>query len=327
MSNPIMRWGRALALVCQREATQRGTAFAVKMQALLHGGMPYRKRILEVYSRGGGVGDELMCTAVFRAVREENPKCQIRFHTRYPELFADHKDVDVVEKLNAGTPPPRRLVELRYDRIIPPQRRLAQLMGECAGLRETKPQLHLRQFELTENLKSCLAGRPRPWILVQPRASKWTPNKHWPLERWAELSIQLSKHATVIETGTEAVLPGNLAEHGVLSLAGRTSLTEVAALFAASDLFIGPSSSGMHFANALGVPSVILFGGYEHPDGYCYKNVLPLGAQVPCAPCWLTTPCPVGLKCQHDIKVSMVLEAVRAQLRKVEPEIGYKTPC
>src|SRR5258708_34320441 len=80
-----------------------------------------------------------------------------------------------------------------------------------------------------------------------------------------------------------------------------------AAVVAASDLYVGPVSGPMHIAVAVGTPSVTICGGYESPRGLEHlagvkstTNVI-LSSDLPCSPCWLREPCPIGLKCLNSI--------------------------
>jgi hypothetical protein len=40
---------------------------------------------------------------------------------------------------------------------------------------------------------------------------------------------------------------------------------------------------------------------------------------VECAPCWLTTPCPFGLKCLHAIRPEQVFGAVVKAVEAADP--------
>lgn len=277
---------------------------------------PWKRKAIALYSRGGGVGDELMCTAVFRAIREANPECEITFHTRYPDLFRGHPDLAHTVLLT--TPAGREVIQLRYDSVLPPKRALARLMGECVGLADITTTVVLPKFPLSQPLRERLAGLPRPWVLAQPGSSGWTPNKQWPLARWKQVLTELSKHGSVLEVGGTPMLDASAPPAPWTSLCGSTSLTDLAALMSEADLFLGPPSSGMHFASAYGLKSVILYGGYELPEGYGYPNVIPFGSTLPCANCWLTTACPIDRACLQGISVADVLSAATQALNEKE---------
>ncbi|RYD79272.1 MAG: hypothetical protein EOP84_13245, partial [Verrucomicrobiaceae bacterium] len=141
-------------------------------------------------------------------------------------------------------------------------------------------------------------------------------NKQWPRENWAELIRQLTEECEVIEVGTESLV--NNAQFGSRfhSFAGATDLVSFAQIIASADAFIGPVSGGMHLANALRVPSVIIFGGYESPSGHHYSQMTSLYSPVACAPCWLPSECPNSRKCLQMISPAQVIDAVRPHLRQ-----------
>jgi ADP-heptose:LPS heptosyltransferase len=247
----------------------------------------------------------VLCTAVFDAVKQRNPSCEIQFVSRYPELFSGHRSLSAVlpdqEAQRAGALP------LVYAQVIPPPRPLTVLMAECVGLQLSGPlPPSLPEPAADPELQEAMAGWRKPLIVLQPQASRWTPNKDWPLARWNGLSRRLLEIGTVVECGADPVLDPVI---GQVSMAGRTTVVQFAQLVRAADLFIGPPSGGMHLAAAFRIPSLILYGGYEHPDGHQYANVTPFYRQVSCAPCWLTSDCPVGRLCLDQISEDAVFAA------------------
>lgn len=109
-------------------------------------------------------------------------------------------------------------------------------------------------------------------IAIQP-GNYWRQELRWPQDRYADMIDALAaRHQCVI------VLLGTQAEAGLnqwivnraktahpIDLAGQTSLTQMAAIVARSDLFIGNDSGPLHLALALEVPSVGIFG-YTLPE-------------------------------------------------------------
>ena len=208
------------------------------------------------------------------------------------------------------------------DRITPPPRPLGHHLAECVGLvlRETAVP-SLPPVVVSVEFEHLVSNWRRPMVVVQPRPSKWTPNKDWPLERWEELVSRLTRCCFVVECGTETLLSPM---KGLQSLAGKTSLMEFAHVINQADLFIAPPSGGMHLAAAYGIPSIILYGGYEDPEGHQYPHVEALYRPVSCAPCWLTSACPRNLECQALISVDDVWSAAQKILnaRMSAPILG-----
>ena len=90
----------------------------------------------------------------------------------------------------------------------------------------------------------------------------------------------------------------------------QTTLQELVAAIAAADLHVAPITGSVHIAAAIGVPTVVIYGGYEPPVCTDYPGNISLYSPVECAPCWLKTPCPYGKKCLHMITVDEVEAAL-----------------
>jgi heptosyltransferase III len=101
--------------------------------------------------------------------------------------------------------------------------------------------------------------------MLQPGARYWF--KAWPPDRFAELAGRLAEqHGCQILIGGDAK-ERDLAESiraksraPVVSLAGRLTLLQYAAVLKRCALFVGNDNGPMHMAAALGVPVVALFG-------------------------------------------------------------------
>lgn len=274
---------------------------------------PWQQKELCVWSYGGGLGDELMCTPVFRAIKEANPGCRLTFLSRYPELFREQAHLDAVEPLKDHAYP--RGYALTYGPVHPPRRPLVSMLGECIGLHVPAGDLEpLRLPEPEPHLASRLAGISRPRVAIQPLASRWTENKQWPRELWSALVRRLVDECEVIEVGTEPFVAEGGFGPRFHSFAGQTGIEGFAQVIASADVFVGPVSGGMHLANALRVPSVIIFGGYEAPSGHYYSRMTALYSALECAPCWLPNSCPHSQRCLNMISSEQVIEAVRTHL-------------
>ena len=86
-----------------------------------------------------------------------------------------------------------------------------------------------------------------------------------------------------------------------MDLRGKTSLEEMAAVIAASDMYIGPISGPYHIAAAVGIPSIAVSGGFEHPENTRYPKSIIFSSDLSCAPCWLRTECPNSKECLTTI--------------------------
>lgn len=159
-------------------------------------------------------------------------------------------------------------------------------------------------------------GHPRIALLPVSRR----PNKNWDEERFIEVARALRdrRSAQVVLMGTAADVPvcGEIANavnsHGdgpaAINLAGRTSLVEMGSWLAGMDLVIGNDSGPIHFAAALGVPVLAVFGPTDPrrtgPYGAGHRVVV---ADVSCRPCHRRECRYAVTHCLEDIPASRVL--------------------
>jgi ADP-heptose:LPS heptosyltransferase len=104
-----------------------------------------------------------------------------------------------------------------------------------------------------------------------------------------------------------------------VDLAGKTTLTESAALIARAAVCVTNDSGPMHLAAALGRPVVAVFGPtdpvwvgpYGSPDTV-------VRAGVPCSPCYLRrlSRCPFSHACMTGVAAENVIEKVDAALAR-----------
>ena len=279
---------------------------------------PWQRERLRVCSEGGGIGDELMCTPIFREIKRLNPRCHLTFVSRYPEMFAGNVHLDAVELFSRESVVD---VVLQYD-IKPPPRSIPRLMAECVGLKlKAVEQLDPPPVDSSPELQAKISAVPLPRVIIQPQASRWTPNKQWPVELWRELVEALLPRFGVVEVGTHSIFTAPPESAHFVSVAGATSLKELAWVVSQGAVFVGPPSGGMHLANAFGIPIVAIFGGYEAPYGHDYAFAERFFTPVPCAPCWLQTPCPYELKCLHAIRPEQVFQAIVKAARANGPVV------
>jgi ADP-heptose:LPS heptosyltransferase len=137
-----------------------------------------------------------------------------------------------------------------------------------------------------------------PVIGLHPGAGRKI--KEWPVERFVELGKRLieEKNATLVVTGSEseqskAKVIREALRHATLDLTGRLDLSSFPEIISACDAFVSCDTSAMHFACALGVPSVAIFGPSDPgryfsggPDGFGAGNRhVALTTDLWCRPC------------------------------------------
>jgi ADP-heptose:LPS heptosyltransferase len=268
---------------------------------------PYRRDELHVVRRWG-LGDVLLSTPALREVKRRNPGCRITLYTDFPELV---EGLPFLDRVTADDDPTGGALWLNYEWSLPPRRHLARIVGDLLGVevRDVRPSCAVRP-ELVERFRLEWSGLPRPIVIVARRASNFTPNKEWPDPYWDDLVARLAARGTVVDVGGPPSDPPARPAGSYIDLRGMTSLPELIAAVAAADLHVAPVTGTVHIAAAMGVPSVVIYGGYEPPVCTAYPGNIGLGSAVECAPCWLREPCPYGKKCLHQITPDQVEAAL-----------------
>ena len=99
---------------------------------------------------------------------------------------------------------------------------------------------------------------------------------------------------------------------GVLNLAGKTSLRQLAAALKLCRLLLTNDTGPMHLAAAVGTPLIVPFGSTS-PEltGPGFSQLVQIvRAPAPCAPCFRRE-CPIDLRCLNGIETAQVVEAAQ----------------
>jgi ADP-heptose:LPS heptosyltransferase len=171
---------------------------------------------------------------------------------------------------------------------------------------------------------AMLRDAPRP-LLGVILGSSWPSRLYFP-ESTASVIRDLSRS----HNGSAPLFPvllGGPDEKGVaddvmrhiedvpaLSLAGRTTLRDLIAIFRACGAAFGPDSGPMHIAAAVGCPVVSLWGSTaaERSAPWGFDHLTISGA-IPCHPCYLRK-CPIGRECMRRIAPERVSAMIRRAL-------------
>ena len=168
-----------------------------------------------------------------------------------------------------------------------------------------------------------LPGEAHGDLVVLHPGARW-PSKLWPAAAWAQLGDWLSR-----EHGLRVALTGSAADQRLtadiltqmqepaLSLAGRTTLPELAAVLRRARLLVTTDTGAMHLAAALETPVVALFG----PTAPWRTGPFGAGHQVvrlglDCSPCFQRR-CPEP-RCLTDLSPELVQETCKKILFPVE---------
>lgn len=223
----------------------------------------------------------------------------------------------------------RRLIfnrQIDIDRHLHTVERNLTLVEKTLGLKRKDDTLELytgleEERRVTLLIESFSLGECIP-VIVHPGARY--RSKEWPAERWSMLIDRIQG-----DLGYPVVITGGNKEKEVIrsitfrmktpvrSLAGQTSVLELAALFRKAALFIGSDSGPMHIAAAVGTPVIALFGPTDPlvwgpwGDGHTV-----ISKHLPCSPCKVTR-CDRGKECCMDqISLEEVLDEVTRHMGK-----------
>ncbi len=168
-------------------------------------------------------------------------------------------------------------------------------------------------------------GVSGPFVVIHPGSGAAV--KLWPTRRWAAVGgvIRAEQDCAIILTGSAAEEPlmtqiqAALPEP-VISLAGRTDLRQLGALFRRARLVCGVDSGPLHLAVATGTSTIHLYGPSSIEDygpwGDPHQNRV-ISAGLSCPRCGDLSPRrPEGAGCMIAITVEQVIAAVREVLSR-----------
>jgi hypothetical protein len=149
-------------------------------------------------------------------------------------------------------------------------------------------------------------------VLIEPNVAAWkqsSPNKQWPTDRYNEVARQL--RALGFDTVQFVYGHGYKAQFARMVRPPR--FRHALAALARAALYIGPEGGTHHAAAALGVPAVVLFGGFipAAVTGYEGHTNLTGGADA----CGSLTPCKHCADAMAAISVDEVINAALGYLK------------
>lgn len=208
---------------------------------------------------------------------------------------------------------------------------LAEAAGGIVTARDMRPRLHVlarekRDMAAMLRLARAKLGRDGPIIAMHAGARNGKA-KRWPTSHFAALADQLAEKldALVVVTGApnEASLARDIArqaQYPLLNVSGKTTLPQLVALLAESDVLVTGDSGPMHIACAVETPVVVMHGPTDPAlSGPTASDAIVLRHTLWCSPCYdasATAECRFGNPvCMKAIAPRTVFGAVRRQLR------------
>jgi lipopolysaccharide heptosyltransferase II len=176
------------------------------------------------------------------------------------------------------------------------------------------------QLMVLHKLREAGVNPEKPWVVIHPGAT--APSRRYPPESFAEVARILSTQANiqVVFTGdqSECQLIESIQSMGghSYSLAGKLTLSELAALLQKAPLLLSNNTGPVHIASAVGTPVVVLYAltNPQHTPWKVPNRVL--NHDVPCKYCYKSI-CPeLHHNCLRQVKPTFVVQAIQELLHE-----------
>lgn len=292
-----------------------------------------RRRI--VIQRRYARGDALQATPVIHALRNRYPDHLIVTSTDVTEVFMNNPDIDLLMATSSGYRPGADDLLVNLDVAYEKRPHLHILDAYREASQEPLHDPRLRLFPNRWDHEAAgrfLEHKVESWnrikYLVAVHLCR-TPDRSWPADHWVRfLGAAVAGGETaflVVGAGSDMAVNDN---EYIVNCVNRADFLTTAALISLADCLIGPDSSLLHVAAAVGTPAIGLYGmvlpELRIPYGSFQSAIK---APVECAGCLMSLPPPVtnprcrfGTSfCMESISPEMVLGRLQS-LKATMPE-------
>ena len=224
-----------------------------------------------------GWGDEIMASGRARKAQESNP---------YPVVILDRHGKPRWHEAWRGNPRILHPSAIKCPhQVITDGPRARPYVDTTEPLRWKFRAGRCERGEIYLDAKERAMAPAGEYVLVQPHTKPGQPNKAWGWGNWA---------------GLAALLPWPLVQAGPKDWPGLPGVRRVetqtfrqaAGVIAGARMVIVPEGAMHHAAAALGVPAVVLYGGFITPEITGYPDQCAIVDEGPQTPCGVVkTPC------------------------------------
>lgn len=264
--------------------------------------------------RSGGYGDILFLTPLIRRLKEIYPSASIRFATqpKYRMVFDGNTDVEK----HYPMPMPLQAIEeadfhLHFEGTIEkatdPEINAVDMLSGHANI-ELQAEGKLPIYEpsparIEAHKQDIIAkngiNEDSPWVAIQVRAS--SPIRTYPIHLLSKTITKLCKSGMIVLVlGMKGDFPSGCRRRGIIDLCGVfRNMADTVAVLACCDALVAPDSALTHFAAAINIPCVALYGPFPGSARTSYYPLCnTLEAKADCAPCMIHghMACPEALK-------------------------------
>ncbi len=262
-----------------------------------------RRKIILVTRAMGGIGDLLMMTPGLHSLKKKYPEHEIHLALprQYKALFAGNADITLLDiekdEIDVGTYAqwfnftdiPEAFVESRTLPNVKKNRieifaRSLGIGGSQLRRMEKRPRYVISAEEKSFQQKFWIDQKLEGRLVIGVQLKSAEPYRDYPY--MAELIQKLAAESPVILFHSEQT---SISAGGNIIDPGRRSLREAFALAAACDVIIAPDSAFVHFAGALNIPCIALYGpidGRIRTMDYPSCTHLDARRVLQCVPCW-----------------------------------------
>lgn len=280
----------------------------------------------------GGIGDLVMCTPTFRALKHQRPNEKLIVYCvdgRHRQVLENNPFIDSLRILAPQLmwrypyhlfsylfkPSLVKYYNLTFQ-LIPPdwycQKSIKEIVPQIFDIEllpgHKRVELYFTKKE--EDKARSLLSPYKNTVLMHVH-SRSSANHHWEMKNWVELVRQLPGY-NFIQIGNTDEQP----VEGAIDWRGKVTLRESMCLMKYTTSFIGIDSLHSHVTNAFDVPGVVLWGD-SSPVYWGHDNNINIYKKVHCSPCYYTlwgNDCPYNRKCMKLITVDEVREALVSQV-------------
>lgn len=224
-----------------------------------------------------GYGDELMGSGIARGAAARGKRIAFgdthRIYWRHPhahEIFQGNP--------NVAPPGSERTSDIEWVRHYSGHRLYAR-PGGGRWIWDYNFRAIPGEVFLTPEERAFAARLPAGLVLIEPKVKPSAPNKQWPHQRYAQLAFELVKRGyRVAQPFSASVRP---LSKGVLVLPP-TTFRQALAILERCILYVGPEGGLHHGAAAVGLPAVVIFGGFISPKLTGYSSHVNLAEGEAC---------------------------------------------
>lgn len=250
-----------------------------------------------------GLGDELMVTGRARAMQLQDPrKVRVMDH-RHGQRWSDvwENNPRIVEGEVEPGDDYQVLIDCPGNRPY-----IREKHPDRWFWREHKPEPGELYFSIHEKL---FAEKFDPGVIIEPNVKiKASPNKQWGTKRWLEFVERCNRLGIKLSMFGKTEMPG-------VNLINTLTFRQACAVMAQAKAYVGHEGGLHHGAAAVGVPAIVIFGGFISPEvtGYeTHSNFFSADEEHPLG-CGMRTPC---LHCKAAMK-SIEAEHVVNELERI----------